>query len=218
VTLWIGQNLFLVFNAALRTIDYIEAYSLTVLRISALLWMGLVALGLLLVLWRMMANKSAAWLINANLGTLALLLTAVCFVDLGAFAAQWNVRHAKEAGGRGTSIDLCYLNQLGGSALLPLIELEQRKLPAALQERVHIVRLTVHHRLIDEVASGGWDWTSQRRLDAASLRLNGKIGRKTAIPFASCDGERFQPPVISVPAIPDPVQTAAPALTTGAVQ
>ena len=43
VTLWIAQNLVLVASAALRTWDYVEAYSLTILRLSALLWMALVA-------------------------------------------------------------------------------------------------------------------------------------------------------------------------------
>ena len=66
VMAWTAQNLFLVFNAALRTLDYVEAYSLTILRIAALLWMALVALGLVLVLWRMLAGKSTGWLINAN--------------------------------------------------------------------------------------------------------------------------------------------------------
>ena len=73
VTLWIAQNLVLVASAALRTFDYVEAYSLTVLRLSALLWMALVAVGLVLVLWRMLAGKSASWLINANLASAGLL-------------------------------------------------------------------------------------------------------------------------------------------------
>ena len=45
VTLWIGQNLLLVASTMLRTFDYVLAYSLTELRIAALIWMGLVALG-----------------------------------------------------------------------------------------------------------------------------------------------------------------------------
>ena len=40
VTLWIAQNLLLVASTMLRTFDYIEAYSLTELRIAALIWMG----------------------------------------------------------------------------------------------------------------------------------------------------------------------------------
>ncbi len=50
VTLWVGQNILLVASSILRTCYYIEAFSLTLLRIAALLWMGLVALGLALIL------------------------------------------------------------------------------------------------------------------------------------------------------------------------
>ena len=110
----------------LRTFDYIEAYSLTRLRIAALIWMGLVAIGLVLICYRLLRGRSGAWLINANLLAALLVLGACCTVDLGRMAAAWNVRHARETGGAGAALDLCYLNELGASALLPLIELERR--------------------------------------------------------------------------------------------
>jgi Domain of unknown function (DUF4173) len=127
VMVWIGQNLFLVGSAALRTWDYVESYDLTRFRVAALLWMGLVAAGLVLVLVRMLRNKNAAWLINANLLTSGALLLGLCFVDLGEVAARWNVRHAREIDGTGAGLDLCYLGDLGPSAYLPLIELEQQQ-------------------------------------------------------------------------------------------
>jgi hypothetical protein len=54
VAAWVAQNLFLVASTGLRTLDYIEAYSLTRLRIAALAWMALVAVGLVLVSWRLL--------------------------------------------------------------------------------------------------------------------------------------------------------------------
>lgn len=66
VVLWVGQNVFLVASSILRTLDYIDAYSATRLRVAALVWMVLVAVGLSLILWRMLAAKSAIWLVNAN--------------------------------------------------------------------------------------------------------------------------------------------------------
>ena len=194
LALWIAQNLFLVFNAGWRTVDYIEAYSLTVLRIAALLWMALVAVGLALIWWRIAVAKSAAWLINANLAAAGVLLSAVAFVDLGVVAAQWNVRHAREIDGDGAQLDLCYLNRLGGSALLPLIELEGRALPAPLRQQVRNARGMVHRGLIDEVAAGGWDWLSQYRLDEARRRLGGANG-VAVTPYAfRCDGTPHPPP------------------------
>ena len=67
VTLWIAQNLLLVASTMLRTFDYIEAYSLTRLRIAALIWMALVAIGLALICYRLLRGRSGGWLINANL-------------------------------------------------------------------------------------------------------------------------------------------------------
>ncbi len=62
VTLWIAQNVLLVASSILRTIDYIAVYSLTPWRIAALAWMALVAVGLVLILWRMWRGLSARWL------------------------------------------------------------------------------------------------------------------------------------------------------------
>jgi hypothetical protein len=120
VVLWVLQNLFLVASTMLRTIDYIAVYSLTELRTAALAWMALVGVGLALICWRMLRGKSAAWLLNANTAAAGVVLAAASIVDLGAVAAGWNVAHAREVGGRGAALDLCYLNGLGGSALVPL--------------------------------------------------------------------------------------------------
>ena len=40
VVLWVAQNVFLVASSILRTRDYIDAYSLTRLRVAALAWMA----------------------------------------------------------------------------------------------------------------------------------------------------------------------------------
>lgn len=100
VVIWILQNIILVGSSIVRTVDYVEAYSLTPLRISALAWMVLVGFGLAAICWRLLRERSAAWLININLATAGLVLTMASFVDLGAISARWNVRHAREVGGR----------------------------------------------------------------------------------------------------------------------
>lgn len=193
VVLWIGQNLFLVFNAALRTVDYVEAYSLTVLRIAALLWMALVAIGLVLVVWRMLAGKSSGWLMNTNLAAAGVLLSAVCFVDLGAVAAQWNVRHAREVGGKGAALDLCYLYFADSSALLPLIELERRNIGGTFGRRVNNVRREVHFKLIDRINDGGWQILEARRRDKAAVLLGGDIGPRPEGRGYGCDGNALPP-------------------------
>ena len=187
VTLWIAQNLLLVASAGLRTWDYVEAYSLTILRLSALLWMALVAVGLVLVLWRMLHGKSASWLINANLAAAGLLLTGVAFIDLGAVSARWNVAHAREVDGDGAQLDLCYLDSMHGSALPALIELNQRHLPGEVGGRAAQLRNMAEVELKNWRIGGGWSLLLDRRLAEAAAKPS------TSTQYASnwnCEYER----------------------------
>jgi hypothetical protein len=186
VALWIAQNVVLVSNAAWRTWDYVEAYSLTVLRIAALLWMGLVATGLVLVLLRMLRGKSIAWLINANLLGAGLLLSVVAFVDLGAVAASWNVRHAREIDGDGAPLDLCYLAELRGSAFLSVVALEQRQLPGELGRQLSGLRTAMERRLEHQDSDWGWSLLLDRRL-AEARRLPPRQPAASAPERLDCD-------------------------------
>jgi len=196
VTLWIAQNVLLVASTMLRTLDYVQAYSLTVLRIAALIWMGLVAIGLVLICVRLLKGRSGAWLVNANLLAAAIVLATCCWVDLGAIAAGWNVRHASEAGGAGAQIDLCYLHELGPSALLPLIELESRPLPPALRERVQWLRSRIMDRLAANQADWhGWTLSGARRLAAAQEEVAAlRLPHHREDDDRQCDGSPIPPP------------------------
>lgn len=169
VMVWIAQNLFLVGSAAMRTWDYVESYDLTQFRIAALLWMGLVAVGLVLVLVRMLKGRNAAWLINANLATSSALLFALCFVDLGTVAARWNLAHAREFDGTGAGLDWCYLKDLGPSALVPLAELEANGTP--LSANAASLRWHIQQRMESERENGGWTLLNNRRLEQAEALL-----------------------------------------------
>jgi hypothetical protein len=209
VTFWIGQNLLLVASTMLRTFDYIEAYSLTRLRIAALIWMGLVAVGLVLICYRLLRGRSGAWLINANLLAAGMVLAFCSYVDLGRMAAAWNVRHAREAGGTGGPLDLCYLNQLGASALLPLIELESRPIPAELRERSVVVRSRIIADLnADQADWHGWTLRNGRRLAAADALIAERGLPFRRIADRQCDGRPYPPPPPPPP--PAPAAEAAP--------
>ena len=184
VTVWIAQNVILVISAAWRTWDYVQAYSLTELRISALLWMALVAAGLVLVLVRMLQAKSLSWLINANLVSTGLLLTAVSFVELGSVAANWNVRHAREIDGDGAQLDLCYLGRLGSSALPALDQIVAANPPPALKSSLEQLRALAQYRLAGELEDGQWTLAGQRRLAASLEKGAVKLGPSTGV---SCD-------------------------------
>ena len=140
VTLWIAQNVLLVASSALRLVDYIQAYAMTALRLAALAWMALVAAGLMLILWRLLRGRSAAWLVNANALAAALVLSAASVIDLGATAAAWNADIALTKGRAGPPLDLCYLARLGPSGLLALARLERHAKDARLRDRLSYLR------------------------------------------------------------------------------
>lgn len=206
VTFWVGQNIFLVASSILRTLDYIDAYSLTRLRIAALIWMGLVALGLVLICWRLWRGKSAGWLINANAAAALLVLAGCSVVDLGRMAAAWNVRHAREAGGRGAALDLCYLNGLGSSALLPILELEGRTSNADLKQRLAWSRNAIMDRMEPVLADWhGWTWRDDRRMrEAERLIAEEKLERRRVEP-RRCDASPYPPPS-APPVVTEPVR------------
>ncbi|MGR4865269.1 DUF4153 domain-containing protein [Caulobacter sp. LARHSG274] len=213
VVLWVGQNLFLVASSILRTVDYVQAYSLTRLRIAALVWMGLVGLGLVLTCWRMLRGKSGAWLINANAAAALLVLAASCVVDLGAVAAAWNVRHAREVGGRGPELDVCYLNALGPSALVSLVDLERRTPPPELVDRVAWVRqinlIALRER---QSAWRAWTWRGARRLARVeALQRERPLANSAPAYQRECDGRPVAPPAPPEPPPPSVVyEPAAP--------
>ena len=229
VTFWIAQNLLLVASTMLRTFDYIESYSLTELRIAALIWMGLVAIGLILICYRLLANRSAAWLINANMLTALLVLGACTCIDLGRMAAAWNVRHAREVGGRGVELDLCYLRDLGPSALLPLLELESRPgLPAPFRDRITWLR----GRMMETLAARQRDWHGWTLRGAGRLSEAQNIVAERHLPAwgtgsLNCSPDASAtatpPPVIEMNAVdanilvPNDNETAAP-LTANAAR
>jgi Domain of unknown function (DUF4173) len=151
--------------------------------------MALVGVGLVLVTWRMLRGNSLAWLVNGNALAAFAVLSACTLVDLGATAATWNVRHAREVGGEGVHLDLCYLNQLEGSSLTALASLEQHsKLDPSFRQRVILVRQQVQERsALRQVQKGGWDWRDAQRMDA----LNGQKLKRLSIPkgyYVACDG------------------------------
>ncbi len=189
---WIAQNVLLVASSVLRVLDYIDAYSLTVLRISALMWMALVATGLVLICWRLLAGRSAAWLINANALAAAIVLTGASIVDLGAVAARWNVDHLRDPG----QLDLCYLAQQGSSALIPLIELRDAPTGSAMRDRAVYLSAMEYRDLARRQADWqGWTWRGARRLARAKAMLDGDLRQPLPAPHGRhCDGSLRAPP------------------------
>jgi hypothetical protein len=187
VTLWVAQNLVLVASSVFRTIDYIETSMLTAWRIAALAWMGLVALGLVLICWRILKGRSARWLINWNAFAAALVLAVCSFIDLGAMAASWNARMRAPA-----KVDLCYLGSVGDGALLPLTMLESQPMDRVTRDRIRYVR----DRIFTDLTARQDSWTEWTPRGARRLaQAKSMLGAAPVRPFASntatarnCDG------------------------------
>jgi hypothetical protein len=161
----------------------VGAYSLTQLRLAALVWMGLVGVGLMLICWRLLKAKSGGWLVNANAAAAGLVLAAFCFIDTAAICADWNTRHAREAGGHGAALDLYYLRTLGPSSLVALTRLEALQLDPAFRQRVHVVRTALLEDLVSSnAARGGWTTWRARRILAQARNLAAGLAPVTLTP------------------------------------
>jgi len=130
VLVWVGQNVLLVLSALLRLDLYVDAYSLTELRVAAFIWMLLVAVGLILILVQILSRRTIGWLVSANAITLALTLYAYSFVDTAVVIANYNIRHSYEMRGEGQMIDIAYLFSLGPS-VIPAIDRYAPRIAAA---------------------------------------------------------------------------------------
>lgn len=117
VFLWIGQNVLLVLSSILRLDLYVDVYSLTEWRCAAFVWMLLVAAGLVLIVARIVLDRSNRWLVWGNAAVLALTLYICSLVDFSGVIARFNVMHSREIAGAGEPVDMAYLCSLGPAAL-----------------------------------------------------------------------------------------------------
>ena len=156
VYLWTAQNVFLVASSAKRTLSYIDAYGMTLWRLSGLIWMGLVAAGLIFIVARVITRRSNPWLINVNLGTAFAVLLACGLIDFRAIVAEWNVSRALQQISQTSTIqtldlDTSYLARLGPSAIPAL------------------------SHLIAALPSDGSVWTTSGELSRTARQLQGNL-------------------------------------------
>ena len=117
VYVWIAQNVLLVTSSIYRLDLYVAVYSLTYLRVAALIWMALVVVGLVLIVVRIALGRNNRWLVAGNTAALALVLFGCGFVNFPSVIAHYNVDHSREVSGRGRPLDLDYLLSLGPHAI-----------------------------------------------------------------------------------------------------
>ena len=154
---WIAQNVLLCLSAILRLDLYVQVYSLTLLRAAAGIWMGLVAIGLVLILLRIMLRQSNEWLIAMNLAALAGVVYFSAIIDISAFIARFNVAHSLEVGHEGMPLDIDYFSSLGPSAI-PALDRFVSTLPLDARETQRA--RSVRQSLVSDFQHDSNDWRS----------------------------------------------------------
>jgi len=175
VYLWVGQNVLLVASSILRLDLYVDIYMLTYWRIAAFIWMGLVALGLILIVARIALDRPNRWLVGANLIALTMVVYICSLMNFDAFIADYNVAHSREMSGNGKSIDDYYLTQLGPQALPAIAKVIPFRSNANLVNLVGWRDQLVEKQRLDMAwrAWGFRSWRLQRRLDAEARGQSG---------------------------------------------
>ena len=151
---WVAQNVFLVLSSLLRLELYVAQYGLTHLRMAAGIWMVVVALGLALVIYQVIRNKPASWLLTraALLGLAA--LYAASFVSFSATIARHNL-------GQDRLLDPDYVCSLNEHAL-PAVTAFEMRVGHAICPGPRLTTL----QFADWREWGFRDWRLQRSLNA----------------------------------------------------
>lgn len=167
VYLWVAQNVLLVISSILRLDLYVAAYSLTMLRVAAFIWMGLVALGLVLIIARIALNRSNGWLVSGNLIAAGAVLYACSLTNFADIIARYNISHFAERPDQAWRLDSCYLASLGPDAI-PAIDtyIAQRRSQGLPSDDRRFVRLVGRRDAMaakEELVRADWRrWTFRR--------------------------------------------------------
>jgi hypothetical protein len=129
---------------------------MTLWRLSGLIWMGLVAAGLIFIAARVITRRSNPWLINVNLGTAFAVLLTCGLIDFRAIVAEWNVSRA--------------LQQISPTSTIQTLDLDTSYLmglgPSAIPALSH---------LIAAIPSDGSIWTTSGELSRTARQLKGNL-------------------------------------------
>jgi len=110
--LWIGQSLVLVMSSILRLDLYMDVYGLTQMRFAAVVWMVVVALGLVVLIRQIVCRHDAGWMLRRAFGIGVLAVYACSLTNVAGFVA----RHQLTQG----PLDIYYTCQLGEGAAVEI--------------------------------------------------------------------------------------------------
>lgn len=117
--LWVAQTIVLTGSSILRLDLYVSVYGLTHLRFAAFIWMGVVAGGLMLVIWQILAGHRAEWVLLRAAGLGLIAVWGAAWVNVDGLIARVNIEKGLEQqlpGSISGRLDLPYLCHLGEGA------------------------------------------------------------------------------------------------------
>ncbi|MBY0403439.1 MAG: DUF4173 domain-containing protein [Cyanobacteria bacterium] len=155
VGVWIFQNILLVGSAAWRNYQYIEIYSMTHLRLFAMIWMGLIALGFCWLMLRFILNYNNRWWLQMNAMTVWWVFYGCCFCDFNGFIAQYNINqnfegHHKVDYSSRRPVDS---HDFSKEILTPALDVEYMETTLGVESLPAVIHYLSHTSLPDE-ASG----------------------------------------------------------------
>jgi hypothetical protein len=104
--LWIVQNIVLIVMAAVKNQLYIDAYSLTYLRIGVYYYLAFSIIGLILTFYKIYFKKDTWFLFRSNSFVFYWVLILSCLFNWNIIVTRYNLKYSHE-------IDYSYLNSLG---------------------------------------------------------------------------------------------------------
>lgn len=112
---WIFQNIILVLSNVMRMGLYVEAFALTYLRLTVLIWLALVIIGLVLIIVRLYKRHSNIWLIKSNLISLSVILYLTSLANWPYLIADYNFKTAEQNSDK--RLDIHYIVKLGPNTI-----------------------------------------------------------------------------------------------------
>jgi hypothetical protein len=88
---WIAQNLFLMMSVAMRVKNYIVDDNMTILRLSVLIFLLLVATGFLLLSIKIVKERSLSWLVGGCVLAVFVTFYLAQFLNLAGWSANYNL-------------------------------------------------------------------------------------------------------------------------------
>lgn len=180
IYMWLAQNIFLVFSSVFRTLLYVEHYSLTYLRVAALIWMLLVAGGLLILILKIANEKHDNWMLNRIFLLLFSVLYVASFPNYASLIAHYNYTHSKQVSGTGTPLDIAYLRYLTWDGeVIPVLDrmLDDERFSA--EDR--LTALEIIRYQYKYLTEGNQNWRSWTYRDHRLLQQIGKTDLLTRV-------------------------------------